>query len=214
MSVVPAPRELAFRRHSIPTLLAMLWLLVGCQPEPIQLLPLPPGMDYPWRLSPVEHAVLEAQTRIYEGLEQGDSTQANATLDPTNDVRSTAPDSAANLQATAALPIDGSSTATARWDFGLSDLSTADSTASDSEVLAAEPTSSSTPSIPGSPIELNTATQAELESLPRVGPAMAERIIAARPYRRTADLRRVRGIGDATWELLEPLVTVDAGHTD
>jgi DNA uptake protein ComE-like DNA-binding protein len=214
MSVVLAPRKSAFRRRPIPTLLAMLWLLVGCQPEPIQLLPLPPGVHYPWRLSPAEHAVLEAQARVYQALEQGDSTQANATLDPANDVRSIALDSAANLQATAALPIDGSSTAIAHWDFGLSDLSTADSTASDSSVPSAEPTSSITPSIPGSPIELNTATQAELESLPRVGPAMAERIIAARPYRRTADLRRVRGIGDATWELLQPLVTVDAGHTD
>jgi DNA uptake protein ComE-like DNA-binding protein len=40
---------------------------------------------------------------------------------------------------------------------------------------------------------------------------MAERIMAARPFRRAEDLRRVRGIGPATWELLQPLVTVDEG---
>jgi competence protein ComEA len=51
-------------------------------------------------------------------------------------------------------------------------------------------------------LEINAATQAQLESLPGVGPALAERILAARasaPFSDWADLRRrVKGIGPAT----------------
>lgn len=211
MPVVPAPPPTVRHRRLILTrltfaLLTLTLLLIGCQPDPIQLLPLPPGMDYPWRLSPVQHAVLEAQTRIHDAVEQGGGTHSGASADST-----------IALRPTAALPIDGSANHGTHWDFGLSDLTASDSTASDwppsagssRSVTGHDHTTASAPSNPGSPIELNTATQAELESLPRVGPAMAERIIAARPFRRPSDLRRVRGIGPATWELLEPLVTVD-----
>ena len=51
-------------------------------------------------------------------------------------------------------------------------------------------------------LEINTATQAQLESMPGIGPALAERIIAARAsavFVDWADLRRrVKGIGPAT----------------
>lgn len=51
------------------------------------------------------------------------------------------------------------------------------------------------------PLELNSASRAELESLAGVGPALAERLLAARaqaPFKDWADLkRRVRGIGTA-----------------
>ncbi|HEY4080975.1 MAG TPA: helix-hairpin-helix domain-containing protein [Burkholderiaceae bacterium] len=51
-------------------------------------------------------------------------------------------------------------------------------------------------------LEINTATQAQLESLPGIGPALAERILAARKTALFADwddLRhRVKGIGPAT----------------
>ena len=56
-------------------------------------------------------------------------------------------------------------------------------------------------------VNLNTASQAELESLPRVGPALAERIIAGRPYQRLEDLDKVRGIGPSLLDQLRPLVT-------
>jgi len=59
-------------------------------------------------------------------------------------------------------------------------------------------------------VDLNTATLAELEALPRVGPAMAARIVAKRPFRRPDDLRRVSGIGPSTLRALKPLVTVSA----
>jgi DNA uptake protein ComE-like DNA-binding protein len=39
---------------------------------------------------------------------------------------------------------------------------------------------------------------------------MVERIIAARPFRRVEELRRVKGVGAATYRTLAPLVTVSA----
>jgi len=61
-------------------------------------------------------------------------------------------------------------------------------------------------------VRLNSADQATLETLPRVGPAMAARIIALREerggFRSIEELRDVSGIGDKTFEALKPLVTL------
>jgi hypothetical protein len=57
-------------------------------------------------------------------------------------------------------------------------------------------------------INLNTSTQAELESLLGVGPVIAQRIIAGRPYKKVADLRRVKGIGVKKMARIESIVTV------
>jgi len=65
--------------------------------------------------------------------------------------------------------------------------------------------------LPDGRIDLNAASQAELETLPGVGPARALAIIAereARPFRVPGDLRRVPGIGEATFQRLAPLVAV------
>lgn len=65
------------------------------------------------------------------------------------------------------------------------------------------------------PINVNTATAAELERLPRVGPALARRIIEWRerhgPFGKPDDLRHVRGIGPSTVRLLDSLVTFSRG---
>jgi len=45
-------------------------------------------------------------------------------------------------------------------------------------------------------IDINTATEKELTTVPGIGHVMAARIIAARPFRSADDLKRVSGIGD------------------
>lgn len=57
-------------------------------------------------------------------------------------------------------------------------------------------------------IDLNEATQEQLETLPGVGPSMAEKIIGGRPYRSVQDLLNVPGIGPAKFENWKELVSV------
>jgi endonuclease YncB( thermonuclease family)/predicted flap endonuclease-1-like 5' DNA nuclease len=45
-------------------------------------------------------------------------------------------------------------------------------------------------------IDINTATEKELTTVPGIGHVIAARIIAARPFRSADDLKRVSGIGD------------------
>jgi hypothetical protein len=56
-------------------------------------------------------------------------------------------------------------------------------------------------------IDLNTASQAVLESLPGVDPATAKQIIAGRPYTSVADLSKA-GVPASTIERITPLVKV------
>lgn len=59
-------------------------------------------------------------------------------------------------------------------------------------------------------VNLNTASQAELETLPGVGPKLAERIMAARkqqPFTSLDDVARVQGIGDKILEKWRDRVT-------
>lgn len=62
---------------------------------------------------------------------------------------------------------------------------------------------------PGGLINVNTATAAELETLPGIGASRAQAIIDNRPYQTVDDLNRVPGIGDATLARLRPLVAVE-----
>jgi competence protein ComEA len=60
----------------------------------------------------------------------------------------------------------------------------------------------------GSKVNLNRATAAQLEKLPGIGPKIAAEIIKNRPYKNGKELqKKVKGIGEKTWKVLEPLVT-------
>lgn len=62
------------------------------------------------------------------------------------------------------------------------------------------------------PVNINTATQEELEALPGIGPALAERIVAYRqengPFEQIEDIQNVSGIGGATFENIRDQITV------
>ncbi|MFI9643832.1 helix-hairpin-helix domain-containing protein [Micromonospora sp. NPDC051925] len=64
----------------------------------------------------------------------------------------------------------------------------------------------------GERLNLNTATLAQLDALPGVGPVLAQRILTYRDqrggFRSVGDLRQVDGIGDARYDQLKDLVTV------
>lgn len=53
-------------------------------------------------------------------------------------------------------------------------------------------------------IDINTATEKELTTVPGIGHVMAARIIAARPFRSADDLKRVSGIGDKKYTEMRP----------
>jgi len=58
--------------------------------------------------------------------------------------------------------------------------------------------------IPFGNIDINTATEKELTTVPGIGHVMAARIIAARPFRSADDLKKVSGIGDRKYAQSRP----------
>jgi competence protein ComEA len=64
----------------------------------------------------------------------------------------------------------------------------------------------------GGKVNINTASESDLETLPRVGPTMAKRIIAWREangrFATIEDLMSVTGIGEKTFAELKDLVTI------
>jgi len=65
-------------------------------------------------------------------------------------------------------------------------------------------TSHSKEKTPLGKIDINTATEKELTTVPGIGHVMAARIIAARPFRSADDLKRVSGIGDKNYAKIRP----------
>ncbi len=74
------------------------------------------------------------------------------------------------------------------------------------------PTPTQTFFVPDKLVDLNTATQAELESLPGIGAVRAAAILAYReehgPFTRPEQLTQVEGIGQSTYDELAPYITV------
>lgn len=66
-------------------------------------------------------------------------------------------------------------------------------------------------------VNVNTAETEQLTLLPRVGPALAGKIVEHRkengPFKKTEDLLLVRGIGDKLFAMLEPFVRTSGETT-
>ena len=71
---------------------------------------------------------------------------------------------------------------------------------------------SATVAAASTPVNLNSASVAQLEALPGIGRATAERIVEYRQknggFKKAEDLMNVRGIGEKNFLKLKPLVTV------
>jgi competence protein ComEA len=69
----------------------------------------------------------------------------------------------------------------------------------------------------GKTVNVNTATATELALLPRIGPSVAAKIVEHREkngnFKTLDDLMLVRGIGEATYELLKPYVALSGPTT-
>lgn len=66
-------------------------------------------------------------------------------------------------------------------------------------------------------VNINNASASQLALLPRVGPSLSARIIEFREengkFKSPADLMLVRGIGEKTFQLMEPYVAVSGETT-
>jgi competence protein ComEA len=66
-------------------------------------------------------------------------------------------------------------------------------------------------------VNINTATDKELQLLPRIGEKTAAAIVAYRKekgnFKAIEDIKNVKGIGDKTFELLKPHLTITGATT-
>jgi competence protein ComEA len=80
---------------------------------------------------------------------------------------------------------------------------------------AASDASNKGPSAPLEPgaININTASAEDLQRLPHVGPAVAEKIVAHRrkfgPFKRPEQLMMIDGISDLRFRRIRPLIRVE-----
>jgi competence protein ComEA len=79
-------------------------------------------------------------------------------------------------------------------------------------VTGGEPAPSVGGGTPGGKVNINAATVEELDTLPGIGPAIAQRIIDYRtangPFKSIEEIKNVAGIGDATFEKIKDRITV------
>jgi competence ComEA-like helix-hairpin-helix protein len=57
-------------------------------------------------------------------------------------------------------------------------------------------------------VNINTAPKEAIEALPGISPPMAQAIIDGRPYQKTTDLLKVKGIQQEAFDKVKNLITV------
>jgi comEA protein len=67
---------------------------------------------------------------------------------------------------------------------------------------------------PKAKVNINTAPVSELETLPRIGPAVAQRIVDFRTkngnFKKVEEIMKVQGIGEKIFDEIKDLITVGA----
>jgi len=67
---------------------------------------------------------------------------------------------------------------------------------------------------PKAKVNINTAPASELETLPRIGPKVAQRIVDFRTkngnFRKVEEIMKVQGIGEKVYDQIKDLITVGA----
>jgi len=74
------------------------------------------------------------------------------------------------------------------------------------------------PATPSAPVNINTASAADLDALPGIGAKTAALIVEYRqkngPFKKVEELMNVRGIGEKNFLKLKPQLTIGAAKTD
>lgn len=107
----------------------------------------------------------------------------------------------------AALLVDGE-----QLDIPFKDGQSADTTTDDTLVLPGVTNTPSTSDTNPDLININSATVEELDSLPGIGPTIAQRIVDYRttngPFQAIEDIMNVSGVGPSTFDNIKDLITI------